>query len=208
MPRSRPASNPISFHKHTGQYYVTRAGKRIYLGSDQEEALEKYHRLNLGIVAPEKPMTQIPISVKELANRFLSAQRANWRNPTLTLNSYQNWISRFLKDHPRLKICDFNVEMFAAWKLTLRQRNYSPKSINHYLAAVRSMFVFAEDTELLTKSPRLKRVKNESMRNSGNGDKCKRRLETAEVGGRTPRHRGIYISHMLWDVNSISLQTV
>ncbi len=47
MPRSRPASNPLSYHKHTGQYYVTRDGKRIYLGADRDEAMEKYHHMAL-----------------------------------------------------------------------------------------------------------------------------------------------------------------
>jgi len=47
MSRSRPASNPISYHKHTKQFCVTRAGKRIYLGSDKEEALKEYHRMGL-----------------------------------------------------------------------------------------------------------------------------------------------------------------
>ena len=37
---------------------------------------------------------------------------------------------------------------------------------------------------------------------------CKRRLEIAAGGGRKPRHRGVYISHTVWDVNSISFQTV
>jgi len=41
MPRSRPASNPVSYHKHTNQYYVTRGGRRVYLGSDEEEALKQ-----------------------------------------------------------------------------------------------------------------------------------------------------------------------
>ncbi len=49
MPRSRPASNPLSFHKPTGQYYVTRGGRRIYLGASEEGALEEYHRLSLGL---------------------------------------------------------------------------------------------------------------------------------------------------------------
>jgi len=48
MPRSRPATDPLSFHKHTGQYYVTRGGKRIHLGADYDQAMEKYHRLALG----------------------------------------------------------------------------------------------------------------------------------------------------------------
>jgi predicted NACHT family NTPase len=48
MPRSRPVSNPVSFHRQTNQYYVTRFGKRIYLGSDREQALKRYHEIGLG----------------------------------------------------------------------------------------------------------------------------------------------------------------
>lgn len=162
MPRSRPASNPISYHKLTGQYYVTRAGKRLYLGADKDEAREKFHLMNLGLVQPEKSRQSIPISAKELANRFLTTQRANWRNPKITLRGYRDWLSRFLRDHPRLKIQEFTVEMFSSWKLSLRERGYSPKSINHFLSAVRSIFKFAEDTDLLEKAPALSRVKNES----------------------------------------------
>ena len=61
MPRSRPASNPISFHKHTKQYYVTRTGKRIYLGSDKEEALKKYQKA-LDYRLTEKPISHIDIA--------------------------------------------------------------------------------------------------------------------------------------------------
>jgi hypothetical protein len=55
MLRSRPASNPISCHTQTNQYYVTRGGKRIYLGSDREQAIERYHEISLGLqmVVPE-----------------------------------------------------------------------------------------------------------------------------------------------------------
>ena len=171
MPRSRPTSNPLSYHKHTGQYYVTRTGKRIYLGADRDEALEKYHRMNLGLAEPERPAKQVPVTGKELANRFLAAQQANWRNPVVTLASYKHWIGRFLKDHPKLRIQDFTVEMFAAWKISLRERDYSPESINHYLSAVRSMFVFAEETGVLEKSPTLRRVKNESAQEVGSKEK-------------------------------------
>jgi len=171
MPRSRPTSNPISFHKSTGQYYVTRARKRIYLGANREEALEKFHRMSLGLTQPEPPTVRVPLTAKELANRFLASQRANWRNPEETLRSYKDWIGRFLKDHPRLRIQDFTVEMFASWKLSLRKRNYSPESINHYLSAVRSMFNFAEESDLIEKMPPLKRVKNESSIKMGSQEK-------------------------------------
>jgi hypothetical protein len=49
MSRSRPASGQLSFHKPTGQYYVTRNRKRVYLGADQDEPIDKYHRLALGL---------------------------------------------------------------------------------------------------------------------------------------------------------------
>ncbi len=82
MSRSRPASNPISFHKHTKQYYVTRGGKRICLGADKEQALIKYHRLELGLESiPQEPAPPVEITIKELANRFIAVQQANWRNP-------------------------------------------------------------------------------------------------------------------------------
>ena len=64
MPRSRPASNPISFRKHTKQYYETRVGKRIYLGSDKEEALKKYYRLGLGLESvPQEPESPVGIGI-------------------------------------------------------------------------------------------------------------------------------------------------
>ena len=123
MPRSRPASNPISYHKHTKQYYVTRGGRRIYLGADKEEALKRYHRLGLGFeAAPEEPAPPPEITVKELANRFIAAQRANWRNPESTLKCYKDWLGRFLKDHSRLKVQNFTVEKFADWKISLKKR--------------------------------------------------------------------------------------
>ena len=122
MSRSRPATNPISFHKHTKQYYVTRGGKRIYLGSDQEQALKKYHRLGLGLESVlQESAPPVETRIKELANRFIIAQQANWRNPETTLKCYKAWLGRFIKDHPRLKVADFTVERFATWKISLKK---------------------------------------------------------------------------------------
>ena len=82
MPRSRPASNPVSYHRHTKQYYVTRGGKRIYLGADKEEAIRRYHEPGLGSeVRISEPTPAIGLTAKELATRFLAVPRANWRNP-------------------------------------------------------------------------------------------------------------------------------
>jgi integrase len=162
MPRSRPASNPISFHKHTKQYYVTRNGKRIYLGSDKKEALKKYHRMGLGVETRNtENRVASEITIKELANRFIATQRANWKNPKVTIKCYQAWLGRFLRDYPELKACKFSIEMFSEWKLSLKERGYSAESINHYLSAVRSIFNFAEDMDLISKAPKLNRVKNE-----------------------------------------------
>lgn len=172
MSRSRPASNPISFHKHTKQYYVTRGGKRIYLGSDKEQALIKYHRLGLGLESvPKEATPPVEITIKELANRFIAAQQANWRNPKTTLKCYRDWLGRFLKDHPRLKVANFTVEKFAAWKISLKKRDYAPESINHHLSAMRAMFIFAEETSLIDKAPKLRRIKNERTPKTGSKEK-------------------------------------
>ena len=93
MSRSRPASNPISYHKHTNQYYVTRGGKRVYLGSDKDEPINRYHKLGLGFEPTEKEAASPPgVTVKDLANRFIAAQQANWRNPKTTLKCYKDWL--------------------------------------------------------------------------------------------------------------------
>lgn len=78
------------------------------------------------------------------------------------MRGYEDWLRRFLKDHPGIIAGAFTVEDFAAWKESLRSRKNAPQSINHYLSAVRAMFAFAEDAELLDRIPRLRRVKNES----------------------------------------------
>ena len=76
MSRKRPASDTISYHEHTNQYYVTRAGKRTYLGSDRKEALRRYHRISLGLDAVERQV-ELPteLTIKELASRFIAAQK-------------------------------------------------------------------------------------------------------------------------------------
>jgi integrase len=168
MPRSRPASNPISYHKWTKQFYVTRAGKRIYIGSDKEQALKRYHRLGLGFeLIQQEPAAPIEITIKELANRFISAQQANWRNPKDTLKCCTGWLGRFIEDYSRLRVADFAVEHFARWKISLKERGYSAESINHYLSAVRAMFTFAEETGLIEKPPKLTRVRNEAKPRPG-----------------------------------------
>jgi integrase len=172
MSRSRPASNPISYHKHTKQYYITRGGKRVYLGSDRDQALKRYHEFGLGTEpVGEESSPPVDVRVKDLANRFLAAQQANWRNPASTLKCYKDWLGRFIKDHPRLRAVDFTVERFAAWKLSLKASNYSPESINHYLGAVRAMFTFAEETGIIPQAPKLKRVKNEVRVRAGSKEK-------------------------------------
>ena len=166
----------MSYHKSSGQYYVTRAGKRIYLGSERDEALKRYHHLALGMNStpvfsePDKISGRL-MMVKELANRFLASQQANWKVPKTTLRSYTYWLGRFLKDHPKLRAVDLTVEIFAAWKISLRRRKYSPQSINHFLTAVRSLYAFAEEVDLMENIPKLKRVKNEKLPPPGSNEK-------------------------------------
>ncbi|MGB2863586.1 MAG: phage integrase N-terminal SAM-like domain-containing protein [Sedimentisphaerales bacterium] len=172
MSRSRPASNPISYHKYTKQYYITRGGRRIYLGSDKNQALAKYRQLGLGVEPVQRELAPpVTITAMNLANRLLVAQQANWRSPKTTLKCYKDWLGRFIKDHPQLRIADFTVEKFAAWKLSLKERGYSPESINHYLGAVRAMFTFAEETDIVEKTPKLKRIKNETRLRAGSTEK-------------------------------------
>jgi len=73
MPRSRPASDPLSFHKPTGQYYVTRLGKRIHLGANREEAMVRYHRLALGLGEPQATHVSAGVKIGQIG-RFEDAR--------------------------------------------------------------------------------------------------------------------------------------
>jgi hypothetical protein len=148
MPRTRPSTDPISLHKTTGQFYVTRGGSRVYLSADRDAAIKRHHRMALGLAEVPMQVSTDPLSVKESANRFIPSQQANWRNPETTLKGYNDWLKRFLEDHPRRQADEFTVEMLAAWKLSLGQRRYSPVLINHFLNAVRAIFNFAGETDL------------------------------------------------------------
>ena len=61
---------------------------------------------------------------------------------------------------------------FAAWKMSLRERGYTPEPINHYLSAVRPIHWFAEDAGLLRSIPRLRRVRNEPRRPANGSQKA------------------------------------
>jgi hypothetical protein len=197
MSRSRPTSNPISYHKNTKQYYVTKGGKRIYLGSDKDRAINRHHRLGLGIKPiQEENEPPLGVTIKDLANRFIVAQKANWRNPETTLKCYKDWLGRFIKDHPKTKTSEVTVGKFAMWKLSLKERSYSVESINHYLVAVRAMCTFAEDTAIIRHAPKLKRVKNEPRPRAGTTrkqlytlDHLKRLLGNADLQIKLDGHR-------------------
>lgn len=94
MPRGRPAARPLSFHKPTGQYYVTRARKRTYLGADPKEAPEALSPPRPWGGSHPRPDWDRTITARELANRFVAAQQANWRNPNGTLRCYSDWLGR------------------------------------------------------------------------------------------------------------------
>jgi hypothetical protein len=110
MPRTTPTPNPASYHKHTKQYYVMRGGKRNYLGSDKHQALKRYHRVGLGLGPVQEEMAPlVDITIEDLANRSLVAQRANWRNPKTTLISYKDWLGRFISTTFRVAFMRFQA---------------------------------------------------------------------------------------------------
>ncbi len=70
MPRSRPSTDPISFHKPTGQFYVTRGGTRVYLGTDHDAAIERYHRLALGLDDAPQQVATGPLTIGAILEEF------------------------------------------------------------------------------------------------------------------------------------------
>lgn len=168
MQTSQQAIRLISHLKSRQQYYTTQVNKQTFLGMNEHDVPRKVHWLKISQFEQLGRINSAPeISIKELVDRFTEVQSANWKNPSVTMASYKQWLRVFLVEHSDLKISQFTIEQFAKWKLSLKSQGYAAESINHFLSAVRAIFSFAEDIGLIKKPLRLKRVKNESMPPAG-----------------------------------------
>ncbi|NOZ22561.1 MAG: tyrosine-type recombinase/integrase [Planctomycetes bacterium] len=152
--------------------------RRFYLGRVKKDAEREHKELIATHVfrpANASP-TQAPtirtkessgdenLSLRQLTQEFLEHVNAN--NPTSTYKFYEGLLGKFLDEHLNLMADDVSPLLLEKYKRQM-QRRYKPRTVNAHLAAIKRMFNWAVDFELIEEH-KLRRVEKVS---EGSGKK-------------------------------------
>lgn len=149
----------LSYHRSTGQYFVKWGGKNRYLGKDRAAAQEKYLTdpvdglpawtewradRNTKRLPPLKSMRKTVIDVAE---EFVA--RKGLEGGPARQYGYRKHLNRFLWLYARVPIDEIQPRQLEILKTDMMMgklggHKFSPKTINHDLAAIKSLLIYAE----------------------------------------------------------------
>jgi integrase len=163
--KTRSDKFPLTLHK-TGQYCKKIRGKLYYFGADKQEALKRYQEqatyLHTG-VGHAHPQRNTDLSLRVLCNLYLDHQGARQQVGDISprhfydqknlLRGFARYIgaNRSVSDVTTLDLQDYKKKLINAGK--------NPNTINNRIAAVKAMFHWAIDNEVIDRPPNLKALK-------------------------------------------------
>jgi integrase len=156
---------PLTLHK-TGQFCKKIKGKIYYFGTDKKLALQRYLEdaamLHSG-KAPLRQNSKDNISIKYLCNLYLEHQQArasigqitirHVSDQTILLRDFVRFISpnRIVSEVTTMDLQNYIRRLIRAKK--------SANTINNRIAAIKAMYNWALDNEIIFNSPNLKAIK-------------------------------------------------
>ncbi|HNS22426.1 MAG TPA: tyrosine-type recombinase/integrase [Sedimentisphaerales bacterium] len=163
--RTRSDKFPLTLHK-TGQFCKKIKGKIYYFGTDRRKAMERYLEqaacLHAGRpVSPEA--TAERLSIKTMCNLYLDHQESrvaigevkprHLSDQVSLLKAFVRFVGphRLVSDVATLDLQNYRTRLIGAKNL--------PNTINNRMAAVKAMYNWALDNEIIDHSPRLKALK-------------------------------------------------
>lgn len=162
--KTRSDKFPLTLHK-TGQYCKKIRGKTCYFGTDKQVAYQKYIgqasflHLNQG----NKPPIENGLSIKILCNMYLDYQESRVSSGEIKLRQFFDQ-TRLLR--PYVKFCGANslasnssTFELQSYRKKLIQEAKAANTINNHISAVKAMFNWAQDNEVLGSFPNLKAIK-------------------------------------------------
>jgi integrase len=167
---------PLRLHR-TGQWYKKIHGKFYYFGKDKEAAVRAYEEqatyLHTG--KGTVPASMNTLTLCTLCNLYLEQQEARLHSGEISPQHFHDQTNRlraFAKyigaTHKAAEIVALDIQNFRTKRINEGLR---PNTINNDLAAIKALFHWAEDNEVLEKGPRLRAIKkvkvNNSRRNGG-----------------------------------------
>ena len=156
---------PLSLHP-TRQYCKKIRDKLYYFGSDKKLALDRYLEqaacLHAGKL-PKPKSAAAGLSIKTFCNLYLDHQESRAVVGEIKLRHVHDQIS-LLKSFvgfvgQQRSVEDISTVDLQNYRKKLIKAGKSPNTINNRMAAVKAMYSWALDNEIIESSPRLKAVK-------------------------------------------------
>jgi len=163
--KTRSDKFPLTLHK-TGQYCKKIKGKLYYFGTNKKAALNRYLEQAAYLHAGKQPRPKSngqSLSIKTLCNLYLDHQESRAAIGEIKLRHLYDQTS-LLRDFvrfvcPNRTVSDISTVDLQNYRKKLIKAGKSPNTINNRIAAVKAMYNWAMDNEIIDHSPRLKAVK-------------------------------------------------
>ena len=162
--KTKASKFPLTLHR-TGQYCKKIRGKLYYFGADKHRALERYLE-EAAILHAGRPRTTKggdELSIKTLCNLYLDYQETRLNageikgrhlyDQTRTLRLFVGFLG------VTRRIGEITTFDFQSYRAKLIKENKAPNTINGQLSAIKAMFHWAIDNEIVATTPNLKAVK-------------------------------------------------
>jgi integrase len=163
--KTRSDKFPLTLHK-TGQFCKKIRGKLYYFGVDKQQALQRYLQqatyLHAG-KAPNLKSAADKLSIKTLCNLYLDHQESRATIGEIKLRHISDQISllksfvRFVD--PNRLVADITTLDLQNYRAKLIKTGKAPTTINNRIAAVKAMYNWAMDNEVVGSIPNLKAIK-------------------------------------------------
>ena len=196
--RKRHDKFPLTLHP-TGQYCKKIRGRLYYFGSDSQKALERYLEraafLHTGASATSNS-TGTNISLKTLANLYLDHQESraaigetklrNVHDLILLLRGFVKFIGA---NRVASTVSTFELQ---SYRQKLIKAGLAPRTVNNHISAVKAMYHWALDNEIISSAPNLKAIKK--IRES----RTRKPTFTPEQISRLLDHANDQLKAMIW----------
>lgn len=196
--KTRSDKFPLTLHP-TGQYCKKIKGKLYYFGNDKQKALKRYLEqaafLHAGKTA-KLTSANNNLSLKTLCNLYLDHQESRATIGETKLRNVYDLIlllRAFVKFVGATRaVTDVSTFELQNYRQKLIRGGLAPRTVNNHISAVKAMYHWAVENEIIDIAPNLKAIKKIS------GPKTERPTFTSEQIRKLLEHANDKIKAMIW----------
>ena len=155
---------PLTLHP-TGQYCKKICGKMYYFGRDKQQALQLYYQQSSSLHAGQgrSAALEAGLTLKALCNLYLDYQNKQLAAGEIKYAHFydlQRYLGAFLQQAgPNRLVSDIRTVDIQQFRAKLIADGLAPNTINPRLQAVKAVFNWALDNEVIDRGPNLRAVK-------------------------------------------------